>query len=205
VKIGRTAVAVAGLAAAAVAAPAAAQNDSGIYVGGSVGYSLFKDTCAAPPVPVPCDDHDETARVFAGYQFTRHWAAELGLGNLGRASGEGPVPNSLGGGSGDFKVAVEEMWDLTAVVRIGVVGNLSALGRAGFYRGRTKVDTRTSADGTAHEGGTNGGFTYGAGAEYLLFNHLGLRAEWQRYDNVGVGSTGEHDIDVFSLGLLWRF
>jgi OOP family OmpA-OmpF porin len=204
-KIGRTTVAVLGLAAAAAAAPAAAQNDTGIYLGGSAGYSLFKNTCKTPPVQVPCDDNDTAWRAFAGYQFNRYWAAELGVGDAGRASGEGQVSNSLGGGSGDFSVAVEELWDLTAILRVGVVGNLSALGRAGLYRGRTTVDARSRADGTTHEGGTNGGFTYGAGAEYLLFNHIGIRAEWQRFDNVGVGSTGEHDIDVFSLGLLWRF
>lgn len=202
--IGRTAVAVAGLAAAAVAAPAAAQNDTGLYLGGSAGYSQFKDTCQNAPLPVACDDHDSTWRAFVGYQFSRHWGMELGFGDAGRATGQGPVPNSLGGGSGDFRIEFESMADLTAVARIPVIAGLSALGRVGIYRGRTTVDTRSNA-GTTHEGGTNSGFTYGAGAEYLLFDHIGVRLEWQRYDNVGVGSTGEHDIDAYNLGLLWRF
>ena len=28
----------------------------------------------------------------------------------------------------------------------------------------------------------------------------GLRAEWQRYNNIGADSVGTDDIDVFSLG-----
>ena len=42
------------------------------------------------------------------------------------------------------------------------------------------------------------------GAE-LRLGPLGVRAEWQRYANVGGASTGEDDLDVFSLGVLFRF
>jgi len=46
--------------------------------------------------------------------------------------------------------------------------------------------------------------TYGAGLACNLWR-IGLRAEWQRYQNVGTGNTGEDDIDVFSVGALVRF
>ena len=32
-----------------------------------------------------------------------------------------------------------------------------------------------------------------------------MRGEWQRYDNVGSDSTSKGDIDVISVGALWRF
>jgi hypothetical protein len=32
-----------------------------------------------------------------------------------------------------------------------------------------------------------------------------VRAEWLRYENVGVAATGEDDLDVLSVGLLFRF
>ena len=60
------------------------------------------------------------------------------------------------------------------------------------------------AFGAAHEAKTGSSLTYGLGAEYLL-GKLGARAEWQRYHNIDGGQRGETDVDVFSVGLLFRF
>ena len=194
-----------GLLAAAAAGPAAAQ-DPGLYVGGSVGYSQFKDSCKN--LVVTCDDHDQAWRLFGGYQFNRYVGLELGFANLGAATGEG-ITNT--GAQGVFTRAVEEAWDLTAVFSIPVTGRLSALARVGLYRERTTQDESIVGQAPTHNAGTNSGFSYGAGAEFRL-GPIGLRAEWHRYENVGVGSTtlgggltSEDDIDVFSVGLLWRF
>jgi len=40
--------------------------------------------------------------------------------------------------------------------------------------------------------------TYGLGLQYDATRNIGLRAQWQRYD------TSE-EIDLFSLGVVWRF
>jgi OOP family OmpA-OmpF porin len=187
-----------GLLAAAAAGPAAAQ-DPGIYVGGSAGYGQAKNTCKN--LVVPCDANDSTWRFFGGYQFNRYWAAELGYGDLGAVTGAG-IGNT--GVPVEFRFAIEEAWDLTAVFLIPVTSRLSALGRVGMYRARTTADFNVAGSPPTHDAGTNSGFSYGAGAEFRL-GPIGLRAEWQRYENVGVASTGEDDIDVFSLGALWRF
>jgi len=51
----------------------------------------------------------------------------------------------------------------------------------------------------------NTGIVYGAGVEYALSRELGLRGEWQRYNNVGGGSLGFNtDIDVISAAVVWR-
>jgi len=195
-KIGRWLV-VLGLAAAA-AGPAAAQ-DRGLYLGGSVGYSQFKDSCKQ--LAVPCEADDTAWRAFGGYQFNRYVAVEGGFANLGRVTGDGP----LGGGfQGSFQLEVKEAWDLSAVFTIPVTGNLSGLVRAGMYRARTTLDIQVTSIPDTHDGGTNSGFSYGAGAEFRL-GLIGVRAEWQRYENVGVASTGEDDIDVLSVGLVIRF
>jgi opacity protein-like surface antigen len=73
-----------------------------------------------------------------------------------------------------------------------------------MYRARTTVDQQGPGVVTPHAAGTNSGFTYGAGVGYNLWK-LGLRAEWQRYDSVGTGDTGEDTIDVFSVGAIVRF
>src|SRR5688572_2253614 len=65
-KHGRSTVAVLGLAAALVAGPAAAQSadPSGIYLGGSLGRSQYKDTCKN--LFIPCEDQDTAWRFFGG-------------------------------------------------------------------------------------------------------------------------------------------
>ena len=81
---------------------------------------------------------------------------------------------------------------------------LSLLLRLGAHRVRTTVDQEGPGFGTLHDSKTGSSFTLGAGAEYS-FGRLGVRAEWQRYDNVASGTDAESDIDVFSVGLLFRF
>src|SRR5438094_9199039 len=74
-------IAILGLAAAALALPAAAQMSmSSGYVGASLGQSKFKADCG----PFECDKNDTSFRLFGGYQFTRNIAAELGDVDLGR-------------------------------------------------------------------------------------------------------------------------
>jgi OmpA-OmpF porin, OOP family len=201
-KIGRWLV-VPGFLAAAAAGPAAAQ-DPGLYLGGSVGYSQFKDSCKE--LPVPCEGEDTAWRAFGGYQFNRNVAVEVGFANLGKATGSGPLDPAVfpTGGQGSFQREIKEAWDLTAVFGIPVTDRLSGLVRAGMYRARTTLNVQQTGFADTHEGATNSGFSYGAGAEYRL-GLLGVRAEWQRYENVGAGNTGEDDIDVLSIGLIIRF
>jgi OmpA-OmpF porin, OOP family len=179
-----------GLLAAVAAGPAAAQH-TGLYAGGSFGYSQSKDICDAVVAGVSCDDNDTAWRAFAGYQFNQYFALELGFANLGEASGSG--------GGLSFAVEAKEAWDLSALFTFPVAERLSLLLRLGAHRTRATVD-----DTGLHEAKTGSAFALGAGAEYS-FGKVGLRAEWQRYDNVGHGTAFESDIDVFSLGLLFRF
>lgn len=181
---------VVGFLAVAAAGPAAAQ----LYAGGSLGYSQFKDICQL--ANVPCDDNDTAWRAFGGYQFTQYFALELGFGDLGAATGSGAV--------GSFAIEVKEAFDLSAVISLPMSTRLSGLLRLGAYRVRTTVDQQSPAFGSQHEAKTNSGFTYGVGAEYAL-GKLGVRAEWQRYDNTAGGTLAEDDVDVISVGLLFRF
>lgn len=192
---GRSALAILGLLAA-VAAPAAAQ-DKGIYLGGAYGYAQYKDSCKL--LIIPCDDHDPAWRFFGGYRFSRTWSAELGYADLGSVTGEGTV----GAGPASLRQTTKA-WDLIGVFSLPIADRLSAFGKLGMYRARTAVDVTTVASGPLHAGGTNSGFSYGAGLGYDL-GRIGVRAGWQRYENTGTDSTGEDDIDVFSIDLLWRF
>jgi OmpA-OmpF porin, OOP family len=181
---------VVGFLAAAAAGPAAAQ----LYAGGSLGYSQFNDICQL--ANVPCDDNDTGWRAFGGYQVNQYFALELGFGDLGAATGSGAI--------GSFNIEVKEAFDLSAVISLPVSSHLAGLLRLGAYRARTTVDQQGPTIGTSHDAKTNSGFTYGFGAEIAL-GKLGLRAEWQRYDNTAGGTLAEDDVDIISIGLLFRF
>jgi OmpA-OmpF porin, OOP family len=184
-----------GLLTAAASGPAAAQ-ETGLYAGGSIGYSQFKDICDAVASGVSCDDNDTAWRAFGGYQFNRYFALEFGFANLGESSGSGAP--------GSFSVEAKEAWDLTGVFSIPLATRLAALLRIGAHRTRTTIDEQGPGIGAIHEAKTGSSFSYGLGAEYAL-GKLGVRAEWQRYDNIDGGQRGETDVDVFSVGLLFRF
>jgi OmpA-OmpF porin, OOP family len=207
-KHGRLAVAILGLAAAAAATPAAAQgmDASGIYLGGSLGRSQYKDTCKN--LFIPCEAEDTAWRFFGGYQFNRNWALELGYGDFGEAQGTGPIP---AGGNASMKVH-SSAFDLTGLGSLYLTERLALFGRLGLYMGRTTRDVDFTAFPDTNDAKTNSGFTFGAGLAYNL-GRLGVRAEWQRYDNIGTNQnsaiqgqpSGTDEIDFFSLGLLFRF
>jgi hypothetical protein len=177
---------------ALLAMSGAAIAQEGLYVGGSVGVAQYKDICKR--ATVPCDDQDDAWRLVAGYQFSRHWSAELAYADLGEVTGAGAA--------GSFRLETTG-WDLSALGSIPLTGGLSAFGRLGVYRLRTSLDQAGPAFGVTHAGITDSGFTYGAGLSYTLWR-IGLRAEWQRYQSVGTGLNQE-DIDFFSVGALFRF
>lgn len=177
----------------ALAGPVAAQ-DRGLYLGGSFGQAEYADTCDNVTTATACRDHDESWRLFGGYRFNRTVAVELGFADLGNVTAVTPT------GVRDVET---RSWDLAAVLSIPIVNRLSAFGKLGAYRARTSAKL-ISGTATPQAGESNSGFTYGAGLGFDL-GPLGLRAEWQRYDNAGGGTTGEDTIDLFSLGALFRF
>jgi OmpA-OmpF porin, OOP family len=207
-KHGRLAVAILGLAAVLVAGSAVAQSadPSGIYLGGSLGRSQYKDTCKN--LFIPCEDQDTAWRFFGGYQFNRNWAVEVGYADFGEATGTGPIP---AGGNAGFKLH-SSAFDLTGIGSLYVSQRLSLFGRLGAYMGRTTRDTEFTNFPALNDAKTNSGFTFGAGVGYDL-GRLGVRAEWQRYDNIGTNQnsaiqgqpSGTDEVDVFSLALLFRF
>jgi OOP family OmpA-OmpF porin len=175
-------IAIAALSTAAFAAPAMAQmRMSSAYIGGGFGQSKIKDACNG------CDDKDTAIKLFGGYQFNRTFAAELGYNMLGKASGGGASVEATA-------------WELSAVAGLPVANQFSVLGRLGLYHGEFKP---SGIPGVSTK--SNNGLTFGFGVQYDLNRNLGLRGEWQRFNNMGGGGFVETDVDVLSISALWRF
>lgn len=80
-------------------------------------------------------------------------------------------------------------FELVAVGSFPLANRISALGKLGFanaYIEAPILDTERIE------------LTYGIGLQYDLTPKIGLRGQWQRYDT-------EEEIDLFSVGLAWRF
>ena len=183
-----------GVVAASAALPAAAQmSGSNVYLGGSIGQSKFNVDC---PSPLSCDDKDTAFRLFGGYQFTRNIAAEIGWADMGKAKITGP------GGSDELKASAFDlsgvfMWPFTDT-------GFNVFGRLGFYSGKLELSGVDTGSKTTTD------LTYGLGAGYDFNKNVGTRIEWQRYSkmkarNDASGVETDGDVDVLSLGVLYRF
>jgi len=183
-----------GMIAATTALPAAAQmSASNAYVGGSIGQSKYNTDC---PSPLSCDDKDTAFRLFGGYQFNRNIAAELGYADMGKAKLTGP------GGTDEMAATA---FDLSAVLMWPFQGTgFNVFGRLGAYAGKLELS------GPDHGSKNTTNLTYGLGAGYDFNKNIGVRGEWQRYSKMKVrndatGVEDDGDVDVLSIGVLWRF
>src|SRR3954468_143142 len=183
------------LAATALAGPALAQaQESGAYAGLSIGQSKAKDACeGVPGSGISCDDTDTAWKVFGGYQFNRYVAGEAAYTDFGKAKASG------------FGVSAEiksNAWEAVAVgaYPIGTSG-FAPYAKLGVYRGEVKLSSNVGV--SAKETTTD--LTYGIGVRYDFMRNFAVRAEWQRYNDVGGGDVGKSDIDVISIGALYKF
>jgi OOP family OmpA-OmpF porin len=177
-----------------VSAIAIAQ-DARPYAGLQIGQAKAKSSCDDVTGPgVSCDDTDTAWRIFGGYQFNRNFALELGYADFGEVRASGP---------GGTVSAEATAFDLVGVGLLPIVDRFSIYGKLGLYRAETEARANTALlTGTFEE--KNNDLTFGFGARYDLGN-VGLFAQWQRYVDVGGGDIGEDDVDVISLGALFRF
>jgi OmpA-OmpF porin, OOP family len=180
--------AVLGLASAMLVAGPALAQDTGFYAGAHIGSSDLNGACDGFGAGVSCDEKDTAWKILGGYQFHKNWAVELGYANLGEASA------SAGAVSAKAEVTA---WDLVAVGSLPLMDRLSAYGKLGMF----KADTEVTSNVGVSDDDSETGFTFGLGVRYDFTRNLGVRAEWQRYQEV----ADDLDVDVLSVGVIWKF
>ena len=179
-----------------LAAGAAAAQDAGWYLGGSVGSSqISSGGCDEGPLPagVTCEDSTNTYKIFAGYQINKNIAVEAGytdrLGKLELS------------GLGQRADVTARAFEVIAVPALPLSESFSLYGKIGFYAASSDVTGSSGASVSE----SNTGATIGLGAAYHINKSFTVRADWQRYAKVGGDTVGEADIDTLNLGLLFRF
>ena len=196
--------AVAGIAAMVLlAAPAPAEDTSGgrWYVGGSLGAATGLDLCAAVTpgfntTPGTCDDSEFAAKVFGGYKFNKYLGAEGALVYLGTADATGTylgVPTTVDVYAGGLELA--GMGTIPVTDRFGILGKLGVL--LWGIRSETGIGFDRDDDGAS--------LAIGAGLKYDITEHVGVRFEWEHFWDVGNSTIGESDVDMFTIGGLYRF
>jgi OOP family OmpA-OmpF porin len=181
-------------ASAMVVAGSAFAQDQGFYAGLTLGQSKQKDACDGIGGGASCDDKDNAWRILGGYQFNKNLAVELGYTDAGEVSAS----------AGGFTASIEaKIWEVVAVGSWPFTPNLSAYGKLGLYRADT--DATSNIPGVSNESESNNDLTYGIGARWDFTKNLGARLEYQVYKDVGGGNIGEGDVEVISIGAIWKF
>lgn len=177
--------------------PASAQSAGSFYAGASLGQSQYRNTCEF--IDGSCDDKDTAFRVFGGYNVSPGLAIEAAYGDFGRII----VDGSVGGIPTNFEATVEAL-DLSVLPAWVLSERFAIFGRFGIYRSKVQVSDLGGGGGSESE--RNTAWTYGLGVRWSFGGGpVSLRAEWQRYDNIGGSSTGEDDIDYISAGVVLQF
>jgi OOP family OmpA-OmpF porin len=188
-------VAASGLALSSGAFAQAKPADTGFYIGASVGQSTAD--CDTSGTGLSCDDKDTAYKVFGGYKFNRNLAVEAGYTPLGEVTASG----------GGVNITAEATaWELVGVGMFPLGNNFSVYGKLGLYSGELEVSSNIGASGDK----TTTDLTYGLGVQFDFTRNLGIRGEWQRYSGIKTPSTAvtdedDTDVDVLSIGVLWKF
>jgi OOP family OmpA-OmpF porin len=171
------------------------------YVGGGLGAATGLDMCSAfnpgfTTVPGSCDKSEFAGKVYGGYKFNKYLGAEGALVYLGTATATGTflgVPTTSDVYAGGLELAGTGTVPITD--QFGILGKLGVL----FWGMHSEVGTGFERD----ENGTS--FATGAGLKYDITKHVGIRLEWERFWGVGNSTIGESDVDLFTIGGLYRF
>lgn len=177
-------------ALALISSSAAMAADSGWYVGASLGQSTVKDFCDGLPATVSCDEKDTGWKLFGGHQFSKNLAVEFGWVDLGEATLSGP---------GGAATAETSGFGASVIGAIPLGDSFSLFARAGGNYLKTEWAGVVSADDSGIE------FNLGLGAQFDFGKSIAVRAEWERYFDVGGDNTGEADVDLLSVGAIFLF
>lgn len=186
------------LLTSAVAAPAFA-DDNGFYAGVTLGQA--KSGNPAPLAPLS-KNTDTVYGGLVGYQFTKNWGVE------GFYTGAGKWQSLIGVGGAN----VSGKADSYGVVGTGTLplsDTFSLYGKLGYASTKT-TSTGTALGLVASFGATRSAATYGLGMQYNVTPSIGIRAGWDRYGAalvnwVAVGAKNNYNVDVYSVGAVFKF
>jgi OOP family OmpA-OmpF porin len=204
------------LAFALASTSALAQDDQrGLYVGLSVGQSKVEIADSFLPTPggttassVSKDETDTGFKIYAGYRMHRNFALEGGWADLGSFKA---TRNVTAPAVGSLSAEIESSGPYIDALGILPLQQFNLFAKLGAIYATTKTTlSRTGAvvfvpgaNTTPEDSEVE--FKFGLGASYWFTRNLAIRAEYERFFDVGSDETGEGDIDLISIGITFRF
>ena len=167
------------------------------------------------------DDKDTTWKAFGGYRFGPNLALEASYFDLGGISTQTTF-DIIGGPGGTVSTSRDVKGFALDLVAIAPLGErFSLFGRVGAYRAQSEATIGIAGDaifGDGEGGNTrnktshNSNWKAGVGLDWNVARNVALRVEYERYFEVGnafaIGTrngTGEADVDVVTIGAMYRF
>lgn len=186
------------IAAPAVIAADMAADDAGWYAGLSAGRADFDVSCSSIGFS-SCNDEDTGWKVYGGYQFTKNWGVEFGYVDFGELDGKGTIGGVL------RKIPAEtDGWTLSGVGTLLFTDRFSGFAKLGIIR--ADVEEKKIVGGVlVSDDDRSTEWTAGLGVKYDFINNISLRAEWERFNNVSDSSAGKDDINLLTIGVVFKF
>ena len=191
--IALSALAFAGYASGQPGAPYKGTYD-GWYAGASIGQtSVDIDGSAFQEI----NDTDTGWKLYMGYRFLRYFALEGAYAALGESSVKSPAIS--------LKTEVNDTLYLAAVGMLPLGDRFVVFGKVGIFSAETDA-VACVLGACANENERQDGWMYGVGLDFFFARQWGVRAEWERFTNVGSDQTpGNKDVDLISVGVIYRF
>lgn len=215
------------LACASSFALAQAKQDTGWYLGGSVGRSNTGFTkqdyrTGIAGMAETTTSHDTGYKALIGYNFDRNWAVEGAYTSLGEPKYKytGTGANALAG-NGEAKLT-NDAWSVSAKGTIPINQQFDFFGRLGVTYNRSELNATASSVGWFDNTSTpksplawsvtkkRSDALLGLGFEFKPQKNWGIRAEYENYGGFGNKMTSRNDTgrtspDLWSLGAVVRF
>lgn len=167
------------------------------YVGFSFGQATTEDACddfAGDP-SVSCDDSDTAFKIYGGSKINPNLALEVAYIDMGEAVA-----------TDGFVTLTSEVtaFNFSALGIIPVSETVDLFGKVGLLFWDAKFSASGNFSGSISEDGTDIGF--GFGANIAVNEKFSLRAEFQKFPNIGDENTiGESAITMLSVGAVISF
>lgn len=183
----------------AFSAQALAEGGS-FYFGGSLGKAESKtDACFQDSsTGFTCDRKGEGAwAAFAGIMVNKYFGVEAGYHNLGK------IVEVANDATGDRAWVRSYIGEIVGIAAFPIGDSFSIYAKGGGYYAKS---TQTGSFIPANTESTTKQWTFAAGASWDVFKNAGLRAEYQRFNNLGGQEIGfRTDVDLMSLGAYLKF
>lgn len=166
------------------------------YVGASAGQATSDISC---PAATTCDDKDTAWKIYGGLEVNEYISMEVGYVDMGKVSYSGAKTGSRE--VNGMTLQLVGTYALNPSFSLMAIGGMNIL--------NAEVNGTIAGTPTNNTGDTDVAWSLGLGAQYNITPSVGIRAQWERYFEVGSssynGGTGEADVDLLSAGVVYKF